>query len=201
MSAEVLNLGDKGAEGSCAAPAAASPTSLSDAGRVLAEVCDPEIPVVSVLDLGIIRDIRWDAADSALLVVTVTPTYSGCPATEMIATAIRSALETAGCARVRVETSLVPAWTTEWITPEGARKLREFGIAPPDGTKAVTTGRKVAIDVAGISPLRRSTVVVACPRCASKRTELVSQFGSTACKAHYCWLDCPEPFDYFKAHS
>ncbi|HET7096899.1 MAG TPA: 1,2-phenylacetyl-CoA epoxidase subunit PaaD [Casimicrobiaceae bacterium] len=173
---------------------------LSEAWRVLADVCDPEIPVVSVLELGIVRDIRWDADDAALLVVTVTPTYSGCPATEMIATAIRSAFDTAGFARVRIETSLVPAWTTEWITPEGRRKLRDFGIAPPDGTKAVTAGREVAIDVAGISPLRRSKVVVACPRCASKRTELVSQFGSTACKAHYRCLDCLEPFDYFKPH-
>jgi ring-1,2-phenylacetyl-CoA epoxidase subunit PaaD len=200
VSAEMLNRFDEAAEGTCAARAAASQSSLSDVWRVLAEVGDPEMPVVSVLDLGIIRGIRWDSADSALLVVTMTPTYSGCPATEMIATAIRSALDTAGYARVRVETSLVPAWTTEWITPEGARKLREFGIAPPDGTKAVTARRKVAIDVTGISPLRRSTVVVECPRCASKRTELVSQFGSTACKAHYRCLDCLEPFDYFKPH-
>ena len=99
---------------------------------------------------------------------------------------------------MRIETSLSPAWTTEWITPEGRRKLREFGIAPPDGTRAVT--KPMPIDVAGISPLRRSTVAIACPRCASKRTELVSQFGSTACKAHYRCLDCLEPFDYFKPH-
>jgi ring-1,2-phenylacetyl-CoA epoxidase subunit PaaD len=118
----------------------------------------------------------------------------------MIATAIRGALVAAGFARARIETSLSPAWTTDWITPEGRRKLREFGIAPPDGKRAMTSAGEVAIDVAGISPLRRSTAVVACPRCASKRTHLVSQFGSTACKAHYRCLDCLEPFDYFKPH-
>ncbi|HET7032400.1 MAG TPA: 1,2-phenylacetyl-CoA epoxidase subunit PaaD [Casimicrobiaceae bacterium] len=178
----------------------ASAPSLSDAWRVLGEVTDPEIPVVSVVELGILRGVRWDADDSAVLVVTVTPTYSGCPATEMIATAICTALSAAGFARVRIETSLVPAWTTEWITPEGARKLREFGIAPPDRSRTLMAGVAVAIDTAGIRPLRRSKVVVACPRCASKRTELVSQFGSTACKAQYRCLDCLEPFDYFKPH-
>ncbi len=200
MSAEILNLCVETDAKSCAASAGSLQPTLSEAWQLLADVCDPEIPVVSVVELGIVRGIRWDRADSALLVVTATPTYSGCPATEMIATAIRSALDTAGFARVHIETSLVPAWTTEWITPEGRRKLRDFGIAPPDGTKAMTAGRAVAIDVAGISPLRRSRVVVACPRCASKRTELVSQFGSTACKAHYRCLDCLEPFDYFKPH-
>jgi ring-1,2-phenylacetyl-CoA epoxidase subunit PaaD len=182
------------------ARASAPPAQVNDAWRVLAEVADPEIPAVSVVELGILRGIRWDADDPGLLVVTVTPTYSGCPATEMIAAAIRAALDAAGFSRVCIETSLVPAWTTDWITPEGRRKLREFGIAPPDGTRAVTSERAVAIDVAGISPMRRATVVIACPRCASTRTELVSQFGSTACKAHYRCLDCLEPFDYFKPH-
>ena len=186
------------------APAVAAATgarpSLDDAWRVLAGVADPEIPAVSVIELGILRAIRWGALDAAALVVTITPTYSGCPATEMIATAIREALCAAGFAGVRIETSLVPAWTTDWITPEGRRKLREFGIAPPDGMRAVTRAGAVPIDVAGISPLRRSSAVIACPRCASKRTELVSQFGSTACKAHYRCLDCLEPFDYFKPH-
>ena len=171
---------------------------LGDAWAALAGVADPEIPVVSVIELGILRGIRWDADDPSLLVVTVTPTYSGCPATEMIAASIREALGAAGIARARIETSLVPAWTTEWITLEGRRKLREFGIAPPDGVRAVS--QPVPIDVAGISPLRRSAITVVCPRCASQRTELVSQFGSTACKAHYRCLDCLEPFDYFKPH-
>ena len=172
--------------------------SLELACVAVAGVTDPEIPVVSVVELGILRGIRWDAADPSLLVVTVTPTYSGCPATEVIAASIREALGAAGFARVRIETSLVPAWTTDWITPEGRRKLREFGIAPPDGVRA--SSQPMPIDVAGISPLRRSAVAVVCPRCASKRTELVSQFGSTACKAHYRCLDCLEPFDYFKPH-
>ncbi len=171
---------------------------LGAAWTALAGVTDPEIPIVSVLELGIVRGIRWDDDDPATLVVTVTPTYSGCPATEVIAASIRDALNAAGIARTRVETALLPVWTTDWITPEGSRKLREFGIAPPDGTRAVT--KSVAIDVTGISPLRRSAIAVACPRCASKRTELVSQFGSTACKAHYRCLDCLEPFDYFKSH-
>ena len=186
-------------EGGRAVAASASP-SLGEAWRVVGEVADPEIPVVSVVELGILRGMRWDADDAALLVVTVTPTYSGCPATEMIATAIRTALNAAGFTRVRIETSLVPAWTTEWVTPEGARKLREFGIAPPDRSSAVMPGVAVAIDVAGISALRRSKGVIACPRCASKRTDLVSQFGSTACKAQYRCLACLEPFDYFKPH-
>ena len=183
-----------------AVAASAQRYSLGDAWRVLAEVTDPEIPVLSVIELGILRGVRWDADASGSLVVTVTPTYSGCPATEMIAAAIRAALNAAGFTRVRVETSLVPAWTTDWITPEGRRKLRDFGITPPDGKRAVRSAAAVAIDVAGISPLLRSTGVIACPRCGSKRTELVSQFGSTACKAHYRCLDCLEPFDYFKPH-
>jgi len=171
---------------------------LEDAWTALAGVADPEIPVVSVIELGIVREIQWDANDSAVLVVTVTPTYSGCPATRMIAASIRSALTDVGFARLRVDTSLSPAWTTDWITAEGKRKLREFGIAPPEGTRAVV--QRVPIDVAGISPLRRPATAVACPRCASTRTELVSQFGSTACKAHYRCRDCLEPFDYFKPH-
>jgi ring-1,2-phenylacetyl-CoA epoxidase subunit PaaD len=187
-----------GEQASVAAGTPQALPSLGDAWIALGCVTDPEIPVVSVIELGILRGIRWDADDPALLVVTVTPTYSGCPATEMIAASIRAAVAAAGFARVRIETALVPAWTTDWITPEGRRKLREFGIAPPDGTRAVT--RPMPIDVAGISPLRRSAITVVCPRCASKRTELVSQFGSTACKAHYRCLDCLEPFDYFKPH-
>ena len=172
--------------------------SLDDAWTALAGVMDPEIPVISVIELGIVRGIQWDADDAAVLVVTVTPTYSGCPATRMIEASIRSALTRVGFARLRVETSLSPAWTTDWITMEGRRKLREFGIAPPEGTHAMT--KPMPIDVAGISPLRRAAVAIGCPRCASTRTELVSQFGSTACKAHYRCRDCLEPFDYFKPH-
>jgi ring-1,2-phenylacetyl-CoA epoxidase subunit PaaD len=171
---------------------------LGELWNVLATVPDPEIPVVSVIELGILRGIAWDGDEPTTLDVTVTPTYSGCPATELIAASIRDALTAAGVRTVRIATQLAPAWTTDWITADGRRKLRAFGIAPPDGLRAVSA--PVAIDVAGISPLRRSTVAVACPLCASLSTRLLSQFGSTACKAHYRCLDCLEPFDYFKPH-
>ena len=164
---------------------------------VVAAVPDPEVPAVSVVELGILRGLEWDAADADTLVVTVTPTYSGCPATEVIMASIRDALLAAGVPRVRIETRLFPAWTTDWMTPEAKGKLAAYGIAPPEGTRAVSTA--TAIDVSGISPLRRGAAV-ACPRCESTRTQLVSQFGSTACKAHYRCLACLEPFDYFKPH-
>ena len=112
---------------------------------------------------------------------------------------IRATLAAIGITRVRIETQLAPAWTTEWITPDARRKLRDFGIAPPDGTRALAGGI-AAIDVTGISPLRRAGAAVACPRCGSPQTRLLSQFGSTACKAQYRCLDCLEPFDYFKPH-
>ena len=187
-----------------AAVAAADPAgaglrpSLGALWNALAAVPDPEIPVVSVVDLGILRGVEWDATEPATLVVTVTPTYSGCPATDLIMTSIRDAVAAAGVARVRIETRLFPAWTTEWMTPEAKRKLRAFGIAPPDGVRALSA--PTAIDVAGISPLRRASAAVVCPRCGSPQTKLVSQFGSTACKAHYRCLACLEPFDYFKPH-
>ena len=188
------------------APVAATASTVAEGARpsidaiwhVLAGVPDPEIPVVSIIELGILRGVEWDPTDPATLVVSVTPTYSGCPATEMIMTLIRDALTAAGIARLRLETRLSPAWTTDWMTSEGKRKLREFGIAPPDGTRAVSAD--VPIDVAGISPLRRSGIAIACPRCSSLRTQLLSQFGSTACKAQYRCLACLEPFDYFKPH-
>ena len=183
-----------------ATPGAAARTrpSIGAIWDALAAVPDPEIPVVSIIELGILRGVEWDATDPTTLVVSVTPTYSGCPATELIMTLIREAVTVAGVARLRLETRLAPAWTTEWMTRDGKRKLREFGIAPPDGTRAVSAN--IPIDVTGISPLRRSGIVVACPRCDSERTQLVSQFGSTACKAHYRCLDCREPFDYFQPH-
>ncbi len=155
----------------------------------LATVPDPEIPVVSVVELGIVRDVRWE--DDAL-VVAVTPTYSGGPATELIAAAIRDAVLAQGIEGVRVETRLSPAWTTDWIAPEAKERLRAFGIVPPGPAAA---GR---IDVSGISPLRRAKPVVACPRCGATTTTLLAQFGSTACKALYRCDACREPFDYFK---
>lgn len=181
-----------------AAGVAPRPT-LSAIWYALEAVPDPEIPVVSVVELGIVRGVEWSAADPATLVVRVTPTYSGCPATELIMTAIRDAMAALGIAQVRVEIALAPAWTTDWITPDAKRKLRDYGIAPPSGT-GLATGNIAQVEVTGISPLRRADVIVPCPRCGSTQTKLVSQFGSTACKAQYRCEDCLEPFDYFKPH-
>jgi ring-1,2-phenylacetyl-CoA epoxidase subunit PaaD len=160
-------------------------TVLPSTGEVwswLAEVPDPEIPVISVVDLGIIRDVQWE---DDTLVVTVTTTYSGCPATSVINFEIDKHLRERGIENLRLERRLSPAWTTAWISEEGRAKLRDYGIAPPvEGTGACGAGR------AGL--------VVTCPRCGSEATEKVSQFGSTPCKASYRCTDCLEPFDYFK---
>jgi len=165
---------------------------VSAAARVwqaLGAVPDPEVPVVSVVELGIVRDVR--AEDGGVSVV-LTPTYSGCPATAHIEAAVRAAALAAGADECRVEYHLAPAWTTDWMAPEARERLRAFGIAPPGGAARV--------DVAGISPLRRSRDAVRCPRCSSTDTTLLSQFGSTACKAQYRCRACLEPFDYFKPH-
>jgi ring-1,2-phenylacetyl-CoA epoxidase subunit PaaD len=157
----------------------------------LAEVPDPEIPVISVVDLGIVREVAWD---DETLVVTVTPTYSGCPATAVINLDIEQALRENGVGSVRLKRQLSPAWTTDWISAEGREKLKAYGIAPPmegtasDGMLMQRIGR-----LAG-----RSSLTVACPRCGSNQTEKISQFGSTPCKASYRCTDCLEPFDYFK---
>ena len=140
----------------------------------LAEIPDPEIPVISVVDLGIVRAARWD---QDTLVVTVTPTYTGCPATRVINDDIVAHLRLRGIADVRIERQLSPAWTTRWMTAKGREKLRAYGISPP-----VEAGLRV----------------VACPRCASVETERVSQFGSTPCKAVFRCRSCLEPFDHFK---
>jgi ring-1,2-phenylacetyl-CoA epoxidase subunit PaaD len=164
--------------------------SLDAIWGALAKVPDPEIPVVSVVELGIVRSVEWTDAG---LEVFVTPTYSGCPATELIMGGIRDALTDAGVVDAKVTTALSPAWTTDWIAPEARARLAAFGIAPP--------GPAVArIDVSGLSPLRRAPEPVACPRCGSARTTLLAQFGSTACKALYRCDSCREPFDYFKPH-
>lgn len=155
---------------------------LSHAWNVLGAVMDPEVPVVSVVDLGIVRGLDW--RDGHLHVV-VTPTYSGCPATEVIEQDIQHALEHAGFAAPRLERRLNPAWTTDWISDEGRQALRDYGIAPPAGS---TSKRS----------LLGETPEVRCPQCGSLHTELLSEFGSTACKALYRCVDCREPFDYFK---
>lgn len=167
----------------------------------LGEVMDPEVPAVSVVDLGIVRDVQWkeDAdpgASSPSLVVTVTPTYSGCPATEVIAQSIREALQAHDIDQVEVRTQLSPAWTTDWMTPKGRDALRAYGIAPPVLRAPGADGTQV-IDIGALLPGR---AVVPCPQCSSRKTRLLSQFGSTACKALYQCNHCLEPFDYFKPH-
>jgi ring-1,2-phenylacetyl-CoA epoxidase subunit PaaD len=163
-------------------------------------VADPEIPAISVTDLGIVREVAW-ATDGAggggdELVVTITPTYSGCPATEVIAADIRRALRRQGVARVRLVTRLAPAWTTDWISPRGRANLRAYGIAPPAGSAAeLERALEGAPGCAGCA-----IVASACPRCGSDRTRVVSRYGSTPCKAHYVCEACQEPFDYFKPH-
>ncbi len=157
----------------------------------LADVPDPEIPVISLVDLGIIRDVDWE---DEVLVVTVTPTYSGCPATTVINLDIERALNERGIAKVRLKRQLSPAWTTDWISEEGRDKLKAYGIAPPiDGTAADGVLMKRIDRLSG-----RSNLTIACPRCGSADTEKISQFGSTPCKASYRCTDCLEPFDYFK---
>jgi ring-1,2-phenylacetyl-CoA epoxidase subunit PaaD len=157
------------------------------AWQALGSVVDPEIPVLTVLDLGIVRDVgvRDDAVE-----VVITPTYSGCPAAHVIEQDIRRALAEAGFAHARVRTSLSPAWTTDWMSPEGKEKLRKFGIAPP-GMRALDSAAPVRF-------VRAAPARVACPHCGSADTERLAEFGSTACKALYRCRACREPFDYFK---
>ncbi len=162
----------------------------------LGQVMDPEVPVVSIVGLGILRDVQWSDSSANSVLVTVTPTYSGCPATEVIAQSIREALQARGIEQVVVRTQLSPAWTTDWMTPQGRDALRAYGIAPP-ATRASTANGSLVIDIAALIP---SKVVVPCPQCDSRKTRLLSQYGSTACKALYQCNSCLEPFDYFKPH-
>jgi ring-1,2-phenylacetyl-CoA epoxidase subunit PaaD len=170
---------------------AIAPPRIEDVWQWLGEVPDPEIPVISLTDLGIVRGVEWE---EDTLVVTVTPTYSGCPATSVINLDIERMLRDRGVEKVRIKRQLSPPWTTDWISREGRRKLLDYGIAPPvDGTAA--DGR-IAGRIARLAG--ESNLVIACPRCGSTHTEKISQFGSTACKASYRCKDCLEPFDYFK---
>ena len=154
--------------------------------RWLDEVMDPEVPVLSVRELGIIRDV--EVADSGAVIVTVTPTYSGCPAIDVIERDIVSALERAGYPAARIETALAPAWTTDWIAPEARAKLKAYGIAPPSRAEP---GELVQ--------LLRHRPATQCPYCDSHDTELRSEFGSTACKSIWWCRSCRQPFEEFKA--
>ena len=151
---------------------------------LLSEIPDPEIPVISIIELGVIRDIT--IIDEITIQLKITPTYSGCPAMKQIEDDVRKKLAENGFTDIIINTIYSPPWTTDWITPEAKEKLRKYGIAPPEKTtedKSWLTGKP-------------KTII--CPRCKSKNTKLISQFGSTACKALYQCQDCLEPFDYFK---
>ena len=158
--------------------------------KILEQITDPEIPVLSIVDLGIVRNVKVSpptgGGDLEEAEIFITPTYSGCPAMDMIAMNIRMELLQNGFTNIKITQQLSPAWTTDWMTEEGKEKLKEYGIAPPVGK---------AIDKKYLEELK-----VECPQCHSKNTILLSQFGSTSCKALYQCSDCKEPFDYFKCH-
>ena len=152
----------------------------------LEEINDPEVPVLSIIDLGIVRDVRMNDEE---LEVIITPTYTGCPAMDMITTTIKIQLATLGFKKIKITQVLSPVWTTEWMSEEGKRKLKEYGIAPPNPKQQVCD-QKLFAEAEGVQ----------CPHCNSYHTHRISEFGSTACKALYRCDDCKEPFDYFKCH-
>jgi ring-1,2-phenylacetyl-CoA epoxidase subunit PaaD len=159
--------------------------------HLLEEVKDPEVPVLSVLDLGIVREVELipiAEAERPLVKITITPTYSGCPAMDVISMDIRLKMLEKGYKKIEIIQKLSPAWTTDWMTEEGKRKLKEYGIAPPNPKQQFCKEEMFQQEA------------VQCPRCESFHTELISQFGSTACKAMYRCIDCKEAFDYFKCH-
>jgi ring-1,2-phenylacetyl-CoA epoxidase subunit PaaD len=149
--------------------------------ELLERVPDPEVPVLSVVDLGIVRRVKLDKT----LYIDITPTYSGCPAMGVIEQQIKEQLEKEGIKDFEIKTVLSPAWTTDWLSESGRKKLKEYGIAPPENELDKST-------------LFAKPTVVPCPNCDSRNTRMVSEFGSTACKAHYVCKQCKEPFDYFK---
>lgn len=167
----------------------ASTATAEEVRQLLDSVFDPEIPVLTIADMGILRDVAID--DRGRPVVTITPTYSGCPAMDAITADIRAVLAAAGHRNAVVRTSLLPAWTTDWMTDRGRARLEAYGIAPPTGRAAVRGG------AGGPVPLALS---VRCPRCGSADTREMSHFGSTSCKALWTCRSCAEPFDHFKVH-
>jgi len=150
----------------------------------LEEIKDPEIPVLSIIDLGIVREVKlqYPPSGDGGIEIVITSTYTGCPAMDMIAADIRVELATLGFKKIKITQTLSPPWTTDWMSESGKRKLQEYGIAPPD--------KRFTIPKDGVG----------CPLCHSNNTRLISEFGSTACKALYQCNDCKEPFDYFKCH-
>lgn len=161
-------------------------TSTKEIWSILETVMDPEVPVVSVIDLGIVRDVKLNNEE---VEVTITPTYSGCPAMDVISMNIKIALISHGYKNVKVKHVLSPSWTTDWMSEEGKQKLKEYGIAPPNPKQQVCNDKLFVNDEA-----------VQCPQCNSYHTHRISEFGSTACKALFQCNDCKEPFDYFKCH-
>ncbi|MFJ6078652.1 1,2-phenylacetyl-CoA epoxidase subunit PaaD [Pseudarthrobacter sp. NPDC092419] len=160
---------------------------------IAATVCDPEIPVLTIADLGILRDVEVtqgtdDGGTPRGVRVTITPTYSGCPAMDAIRDDLKTAFAKEGYQDVQVDLVLSPAWTTDWMSDEGKAKLQEYGIAPPSGNSKA----------GGHSGPIRLSLTVKCPQCASLNTKELTRFGSTSCKALYVCQDCKEPFDYFK---
>jgi ring-1,2-phenylacetyl-CoA epoxidase subunit PaaD len=153
---------------------------IEEVWKILAQIPDPEIPVITITDLGIVRDITLTADNH--FVISITPTYSGCPATDVIAMSIKMAMLENGITNFSVQQVLSPAWTTDWITPQAKQKLNAYGIAPPNKNFSNTDNG------------------VPCPQCQSTNTVLVSEFGSTPCKSLYKCNSCKEPFDYFKCH-
>lgn len=169
---------------------AAGATAEQKAWAIAATVCDPEIPVLTIEDLGILRSVRLfdDGGMVPAVQVTITPTYSGCPAMDAIRDDLVAAFKAAGYPSVHVELVLAPAWTTDWMSEAGKAKLQEYGIAAPSGRAAA----------GGHSGPVRLSLAVKCPQCSSLNTKELTRFGSTSCKALYVCQDCKEPFDYFK---
>ncbi|MBC7453544.1 MAG: phenylacetate-CoA oxygenase subunit PaaJ [Massilia sp.] len=170
----------------------AQAATVDDVWAWLGEVPDPEIPVISIVDLGIVRAIAFHGGQC---VVTITPTYSGCPAMQVIAESVQQALHAKGIGDVKLVNQLSPAWTTDWMSEAGKAALKGYGIAPPAGQVIDISGLN-----AGVKRRPEPLLTITCPNCGSSHTQLTSQFGSTPCKALYKCLDCREPFDYFKCH-
>jgi ring-1,2-phenylacetyl-CoA epoxidase subunit PaaD len=160
--------------------------SVKNAWQILETVCDPEVPVLTIVDLGIIREVK---INGQTIEIVITPTYTGCPAMDMIAMNIRLAFAEKGFNNIKITSILAPAWTTDWMTEKGKEKLKAYGIAPPNPKQQVCDQQLFA-----------AAEAVQCPRCDSYHTRRISEFGSTACKALYQCSDCKEPFDYFKCH-